>query len=127
MWIFSKYGFFSIVKGNGESIQVRARKRKDLVNLLIASNLFKHPIRDDLGTDYAYRVFVSKEQLADVMLALGDSLDYRNFKNMIHNTPDQVDKLPILHHLWADMFHYQGEHKESHAFSGEDCFAAQER
>lgn len=121
MWVFSKYGFYSIVKGDGNTWQIRARKKQDLINLMVASGL-EHEIRDDVGWDYAFRVFVEAEDLTRVMAVLQEALDYKNFKNTIAAINDQQDKLDILHGLWQAMFNYQvrGEHP---SWEEETCYS----
>jgi len=106
MWVFSKYGLYSIVKGIGDTWQIRARKLEDLINLMAASGI-EYEIRDNIGQDYAYRVFVEAADLSRVMETFQEALDYTNFKNTVAALPDQRDKMPILGRLWQEMFDYQ--------------------
>lgn len=112
MWIASKHGFFSIVEAQRDSsphdwrdtLQIRARVRGDLENLIE---------RFDLGTsarivetpeaDYRYRVLVSRSRVADLLCKLAWELDYGNFKGEVGRLPDQRGKLPAYHRIWAEM------------------------
>ena len=113
MWIASKYGFFSIVKKNG-GWHIRARNRTDLPLLQKAvggefGKLVVHTTRD---ADYISRVFIQDSMpgaVSDIMRALGDSVDYSNFKNHIHDNADQQDKLPAYSRVWSHMHAYQSE------------------
>jgi hypothetical protein len=42
--------------------------------------------------------------LNDVLACLGDSVDYDNFKNKIHDTPHQKDKLDSYESLWELLY-----------------------
>jgi len=95
MWIFTRYGFFSAVsarQGDGahgqpvdpERIMVRARVRGHLEALIDACPLLNgSAIMTFSGTDYAYRIFVSKSVWSQVLAALGDEIDYDNFKSEV--------------------------------------------
>ena len=42
-----------------------------------------------------------------IIAALATSIDYPNFKDRIHENPDQRDKLPAYSRLWSHMLSYQ--------------------
>src|SRR5688572_29694366 len=106
MWCCSKWGFFSIVEKPVGSWQVRARVRRDLVNLIREAEL-KVKIVANAGTDYAYRIVVDKAQLVRVFAALMTSVDYPNFKDEIKKRPDQMRKHDIYAKWWYDMIRLQ--------------------
>ena len=85
MWLFTKYGFYSIVKkkyGDQEKpFQARARKRKDLENLLKLVPM-EGEIIDTLYADYYYRFVVDQEELGRIFDLLVENLDYDIFKDM---------------------------------------------
>ena len=101
MWIASKSGFFSIVDKNG-AFNVRARFEPDLHNLMKISSI-KKEIVIIRQSDYQFRIFVDSLELGQIMVALGKSIDYDNFKDMIHENEDQVAKLPAYENLWINM------------------------
>ncbi|MGC9452760.1 MAG: hypothetical protein ACP5I4_15075 [Oceanipulchritudo sp.] len=81
---------------------VRARIRKDLVNLLelVGKDL---EIQDWPDADYRYRLITDQREISAIMAALAWSLDYPNFKNQIAFSEDQRVKLAAFHEIWAIM------------------------
>lgn len=47
------------------------------------------------------------------MATLASSIDYSNFKNRIHDLPDQAGKLPAYSQLWSRMLVYQSAKSSS--------------
>ena len=95
MWLFTKYGFFSIVQDRNDSrrVLVRARIRNDLERLLHllddkcdgeAPEVVEMP-----DADYAFRIFLDKAAWAKVAKVLANDIDYGNFKNAVHGEPDR--------------------------------------
>jgi hypothetical protein len=122
MWIFTKYGFFSIVcarRGNGryaqlvdpERIMVRARVRGHLEALQkrFPDLLAESVILDSVGTDYAHRLFVPKAVWARAMSALTEEIDYDNFKSKVarHHSGVGLDYEHSLHDVWSVMHRLQ--------------------
>ncbi len=120
MWIFTKYGFYSAVcarQGGGEHgqpidpgrIMVRARLRGHLEALVakFPEQLGQCEIMAFPGTDYAYRVFVPKADWANVLAALGDDLDYDNFKSAVARHQGYNNYERALHDVWSVMHDVQ--------------------
>lgn len=109
MWLATKFGFYSIVKSSeNNSFMVRSRERKDLDNLKRNVLNFKNrKIHFSEITDYKYRIFINKEELAELMLFISENVDYSNFKDKIKSSLDQKDKLPYYSEIWGVMFDYQ--------------------
>ena len=110
MWIASKSGFYSIVqtRDNKSVLMVRARAEKDLINLknnVIA--LKNHEIHLTPDADYRFRMIVTRDELHELMQFLSEEIDYPNFKDKIHETPDQKDKLTYYSKIWSTMYDYQ--------------------
>ncbi len=103
MWIASKFGWFSIVQKEPGEFHVRARVKQDLQNLLDAMPLANAVIETWPGADYRYRIIIGGDDLRVVMNCLALQLDYSNFKSKIAQTPDQREKLPEYHTIWATM------------------------
>ena len=115
MWVASKYGFFSIVKKDG-GWHVRARKAADLklLQTAVGSTFARAKIHLTPDADYCARIFITDHAdgagdvtIDRIMSALGESVDYGNFKDMIGETPEQKDKLPAYHRMWDAMFDFQ--------------------
>lgn len=107
MWIASKFGFFSIV-AKADGVHVRARVKKDLEELLTETDITE-PIQTWQGADYRYRVVVKADKLPVVFQKLSESIDYDNFKNMIHASPSQQGKYYAYSSMWKIMYQQQEE------------------
>lgn len=85
MWIFTQHGFVSAVD-NGHvpgKLAVRARDKRSLELLADITN---QEIRQSERSDYPYRVYVTKEEFSDFLLAHVETLDYPNFKDQVYAT-----------------------------------------
>jgi 8-oxo-dGTP pyrophosphatase MutT (NUDIX family) len=84
MWLFTTFGFFSIVRKREENeLTIRSRTHGDLVRL-IATYLpdLGEPIKHQ-GTDYPWRVRCQAHQIAKVVEQLTQEIEYDNFKNEV--------------------------------------------
>ena len=87
MWLFTTFGFFSIVEKAGDrpgaTLTVRARARGDL-------QVLKREYLPQLGTltmkrsaDYRYRATVKKAALAAAMRSIVTDINYADFKDAV--------------------------------------------
>ncbi len=106
MWLATQHGFYSIVQKSAGQFHVRARCKRDLENL-IALAAFEASLHHTTDGDYAWRIIVGQQEVSSIMDALSTSIDYPNFKDRIHDKPDQEDKLPAYSRLWSQMLAYQ--------------------
>lgn len=93
MWLFTKTGFVSIVEKpedhDVQTITVRSRDKESLevmredIYKLYEYELGEAKITKNGGTDYAYRMTITKEELKRYMVAIVDGIDYDNFKTEI--------------------------------------------
>jgi predicted small integral membrane protein len=91
MWIFTRYGFFSIACANNtdgtinpDSVMVRARLHEHLVSLkdrFPDSELEKAEILSWDGRDYRYRIILPKAAWAAALVELATEQSWSNFKN----------------------------------------------
>jgi hypothetical protein len=100
----TKHGFYSIVQKSPGEFHVRARVEDDLKNLLRRVPLPELKIHSSAVTDYSYRIIVNHEQMLFILRFLGESLDYSNFKDMIHDNPDQRGKSDVYGKIWLNLF-----------------------
>jgi hypothetical protein len=120
MWLFTKYGFYSAVcarKGDGEHgqsvdpkrIMVRTRIRKHLEALRerFPDLLGSCEVREFMGTDYAFRIFVDKPVWSQVLLELNEELDYGNFKSEVLRFQGRNPYEGSLHEVWEVMYRLQ--------------------
>lgn len=86
MWLFTKIGFFSVVRHRDrpDQVLVRARFRDDIERLLKYMDAEGMSVDDHSGRDYAYRVVIPQVLWADTARRLAEDIDYPNFKNAAH-------------------------------------------
>jgi hypothetical protein len=117
MWLFTTFGFFSIVqdKTNPQYVWVRARAPHDLD---ILRGRYLPGLTDTVRTpnrDYRYRAWVSKHELAEAMPSIVMDINYTNFKDAV---PDHAHHNAYLG-VWGAMFDAQSR--------GEFCTADRTR
>src|SRR5665213_4574967 len=91
MWIFTRYGFFSIACANNtdgtinlDTVMVRARLHEHLVclkNRFPDSELVKAEILTWDGRDYRYRIILPKTAWVAALAELATEQTWSNFKN----------------------------------------------
>jgi hypothetical protein len=122
MWLFTKHGFYSAVcarTGDGRQgqppdpnrIMVRARVREHLNGLKDRfPDLLGHcEIKESVGTDYAFRIFVEKQAWSHMVKSLVDDIDYDNFKSEVarHQGSSGAAYEHSLHAVWSIMYRLQ--------------------
>ena len=114
MWLFTRYGFFSVVRATDEPgcVQVRARVADDLEQLRsFSASRLAATLPSVVSTphaDYAYRVIVPQPLWAKLSTALAEDIDYSNFKSEVHSEPDR-DAAYLQ--VWAAMNDLQRKRK----------------
>ena len=84
MWLMTNFGFFSIVKKEGEAnLTVRARVKQDLLSLKEHYMPSIGAIEESDYTDYRYRVRVPREAFAEALKEMALDIDYPNFKSSV--------------------------------------------
>lgn len=100
MWIFTPYGFVSVVEDDDGDLVVRARRREHLERLFP-----NETIVTTRRSDYKYRVFVDRYQLAKTVAGWVTSIDYDNFKAETGRVNHELAKL--YGDVWALGHDYQ--------------------
>jgi hypothetical protein len=116
MWLFTKYGFYSVVcarQGDGRHgepadpnrLMIRARVRQHLEAL---KDRFPHllnacEIKEFAGTDYAFRVFLDKAAWSRLLVKLNEEMDYDNFKSEVAHFQGRNSYEHSLHEVWSVM------------------------
>jgi len=118
MWVFTKYGFYSVVcarQGDGghgrpvdvSRVMVRARVREhlDALKARFPDLVGDCDIQEFAGSDYACRIFVHKSTWNTVISLLADDIDYDNFKSEVarHQGAAGAAYEHALHDVWAVM------------------------
>ena len=113
MWIFTRYGFFSVAsasKPDGsrdrETVMVRARRKDHLESLrdrfpaLADKKILTMP-----NADYRYRIIVPKQAWVSVVAELAEEQDWSNFKNEVssHQGKSGAAYVRALHDVWEIM------------------------
>ena len=118
MWVFTKYGFYSVVcarQGDGSHgqpvdlsrVMVRARLREhlDALKARFPERLGDCEVKEFNGSDYACRIFVDKAHWSALMALLADDIDYDNFKSEVarHQGRAGAEYERSLHDVWSVM------------------------
>lgn len=127
MWLFTKHGFFSVVKKPyyppgllsgrvGVAVyQIRSREISHLEALKKLTRI-KSPIIDDGGTDYKFRVVVSPRvwrRIGPILVSAAE-IDYANFKSEVGRKRGYGTKYErALHRVWSIMMETQKEEREA--------------
>ena len=106
MWLMTQHGFFSIVRNDADRYYVRARVKADLENLNRLMG-WDGEVLEWPSADYRYRLVVSRPDMLALLAAIGEAVDYGNFKGRIGELPGQREKLAAYHEVWALMNRFQ--------------------
>ncbi len=122
MWLFTKYGFYSVVcarqengKGNTDPdhVMIRARLRSHLEALAERfPRELDYKIHESDDTDYAFRIFVWKGTWTNIAHQLANEIDYDNFKAASHRQPVKSERDHLHYHralgdVWGTMHDVQ--------------------
>lgn len=108
MWLFTQRGFYSIVEDRQKpgNLLVRSRHWGDLANFLPLVSVKGEPRWQIVRTpdaDYPYRLSLPRDLVKHAVMQLAGEIDYGNFKDQIHATPDQSGKNRVYMKIWAAM------------------------
>ena len=97
MWVMSQDGFTSAVYKN-KKFQLRSRDRESLQRMGFKSKR----IVTGVGTDYPFRVYLSKREYKRIICRQIDAIDYSNFKDRVAVTRGK-NFSNALHDVWFAM------------------------
>ena len=84
MWLFTSFGFFSIVRKPDDAfLTIRSRTLGDLHRLRQHYLPTAGPPQAHRGTDYPWRMRCDQRDLARAMMRIVDDIDYANFKDEV--------------------------------------------
>lgn len=84
MWLFTSFGFFSIVRKDDDTqLTIRSRTRGDLVRLRQHYLPQASAPEGHAGTDYPWRMRCHEDDLARALPRLVHDIDYANFKDEV--------------------------------------------
>lgn len=121
MWVFTKYGFFSIAcarNSNGEvgqdTVMVRARGDEHPRNLqerFPGTVIAAAKIQINRGTDYKFRIIVPKRDWLSALSEMASEQSWSNFKNEAASFARLKKQgsayLQALHQVWESMSQLQ--------------------
>ena len=105
MWLFTRYGFFSI-SVSGDDVWVRARLTRHLLDLCTRFNLNTRII-ENAGTDYACRIRLNRQDWEKIILEITREQDWDNFKNEAMRFNGYNNYVVALHDVWEVMYRLQ--------------------
>ncbi len=112
MWLITKFGFFSVVEKRSDqgadTLTIRARSKKDLLNLKKNYLTAMSDIRAGEGTDYKYRATAPKEDVAKAFMQAVKDINYSNFKDEVkkHQGSGRAD---VYSWVWDSLYTIQTE------------------
>lgn len=109
MWIYTRFGFYSIVaiKGSDDRLAIRSRSKEDLINLIerfelldAGESFLTSGIIETTNSDYRFRIFVSRAVLKKLMAGIAEDIDYPNFKNEVE-AKQGLKRYLIYEMIWS--------------------------
>lgn len=105
MWVFLNDAFLSIVASDQEpsKFAVRARQKQDLLNAFPGCK----PIKGTKDQDYAWRIFIDRQAVRDLVDSRLADLDYTNFKGSIPDTVEGEERHEFYLAVWQKALNFQ--------------------
>lgn len=104
MWIFLSDAFLSVVaerdEPSGPRLLVRARREGDIERIFPEAEIFQVT-----GADYAFRAWLPRQRVAEVMQQQVRAITYPNFKDSIRDRAYHDAALAA----WSAMYRYQND------------------
>lgn len=106
MWLFTRYGFFSVVQvPGGHLMQIRARNPE---HLRLLREDFRYLRRQAIirtpRADYGFRIVVRRTTVVRLAAELAVQIEWPNFKNEALVGYEGADAyIDALHEVWAVM------------------------
>jgi hypothetical protein len=117
MWLATTKGWFSVVIDNQRPgrMLVRARCRQDIFNLYNEHHetlgTMEMPTSDP-AREYRWRMSVSKADFVKLAASLAEAVTYSNFKQAVHDRPDQQNKSSAYMKVWENLHQVQVEENQ---------------
>jgi hypothetical protein len=111
MWLATVSGWFSVVVDleRPDRMLIRARCRADIFNLFEANQdlpSIERPTSDE-SRDYRWRMSIGRADWVQLAARLAEAVEYSNFKNAVHDQPDQLNKGRAYLAIWRVMHEVQ--------------------
>jgi hypothetical protein len=104
MWIFTEFGFFSIVAHRSKpgTLLVRGRVRADLVEFAERAGLTSADVFEDPQADYRYRLEVSATSVGALLTHELTEMKYDNFKAQVERTQG-IEREQVYMGVWSHL------------------------
>lgn len=104
MWIFTEFGFFSVVAHRSKpgKVLVRGRVGSDLVEFAKRAGMAKSDVFEDRDADYRYRMEADSGAAAKVISEAMLDIDYDNFKARVEEVQG-VEREQIYMGVWSHL------------------------
>ena len=110
MWILATTGFYSIVQKPWDrakgTLTIRARVRRDLINLKERYLPSLADIIETEDSDYRYRATAPQDEVVQAMAKITADIDYDNFKDAVA-ARQGYERAAIYHDVWSDLYRLQ--------------------
>lgn len=114
MWIFTTFGFFSVVQKPGtDYLTLRARARDDLEALRARYLPTLSKTISGGGTYYPFRATVPHDELADAMVEIVRDVTYANFKSQVQHEAGE-HRAHVYGRVWTELLaleEFGGKHE----------------
>jgi len=114
MWIFTTFGFFSVVQKPGtDYLTIRSRTRDDLDALRARYLPTLSKTITGGGTDYPFRATVAHDELADAMVEIVRDVTYANFKSEVQHAAGE-HRAHVYGRVWTELLaleEFGGKHE----------------
>ncbi|WP_368162422.1 hypothetical protein [Aeromonas sp. s6] len=115
MWLFTKFGFFSIVqKDQDGTLTIRSHTKGDLDRLRNHYLPSLSPSRAQSETDYPWRANASAAALKEAMSTIVQEIDYSNFKSEVGLSTGHA-RAKRYSKVWSAMYDMPEDLLEPHA------------
>lgn len=109
MWLFTNFGFFSVVQKPGDSLlTIRARAASDLDRLRTEYLPTLSPTATGGGTDYPFRAKTDRKALGVAMQQMVADLNYSNFKSEVAKQLGS-ERAHVYGKVWEDLLAIEKE------------------
>jgi len=105
MWLFTRYGFFSVSVYDKRQFAIRTRAKKHLEQLQARLPFLKrYEIIEDQRKDYRWRIIIPRNIWIDAMLTISVEQRWSNFKNEAARFCPDVVYNEVLHTIWSVLY-----------------------
>jgi hypothetical protein len=105
MWLFTEFGFFSVVAHRSKpgKVLVRGRVQADVVEFARRSGATEEAVFENQSADYRYRLEVTASAAASVVAEALKDIDYDNFKSRVEETQG-IEREQVYMGVWSHLY-----------------------